>query len=205
MIYSKICSKKDLKRLLEIVNSNTHMYGINLELTSIREEMTEKLKEYFKKPNSNFNIVGTYLNDELRSFAVQYFWKSLPAFSLNSLFSDQHKLDTKIIEDYFYSGVAKSLELAEQRDIYTCYTVVRYSTVYKRVQQMFCRYFPEYIVSEIEIIEPFKKSNYEIIRNLTQNASGLNEKPLVALQISKPIVRGGPIWSKSRIKTFLEK
>jgi hypothetical protein len=48
-------------------------------------------------------------------------------------------------------------------------------------------HFPEYIVSEVEILEPGEKTKYKGVEKLLGRMNGLQEKKIVVLQFSKQI------------------
>jgi hypothetical protein len=182
-----LCTKEDLPDLIRLVVKHQYIYGIDTVSTGLQYKTIDFLEKIFSE-NYNMHVVGVRnLEGTLLSFCVMVFWDTIPAWSPIFLYDDADQLFSKRIQQplNFNTGMRKCIEIAESKNIYTGFLVTRFSHKWKRVTDTMLEEFPEYIVSEVEILEPHTKSKYLGFKMLLSGLDGINEKTIVVVQFSK--------------------
>jgi hypothetical protein len=178
---SRICTKEDLPDIIDIIKINDTLYGVNLKQSGMRDLHINMLTIHLTDPQDNVKLIGVYNANTLVSFSLMKFWDSLPVWSAVFMYSRLDKFNLENNESAFIVGMTSMLKIAEAREIYNFYTVTRYSKIWKRWNLIFAENFPNYTVSEVEILEPFQESRWPIFQKMLSIINGKQEKSIVIL------------------------
>jgi hypothetical protein len=190
-----LCTKEDLPDLIKIINDTTTMYGTNLHDSNIAKINIIRLRQLFNEEKStvsdtDFFVIGYKENGILLGFCITGFWASLPAWHCGPYFTKLGIFDKVAAEILLISIIKKGIELAESRSVFNFYCITRFSRNWKRSNHMIMEQFPEYSVSEVEVLEPFTKSKYNTFAMLLGLMNGKNEKPIAILSCTKSVTYG---------------
>lgn len=190
-----LCTKEDLPDLIQLINDTTAMYGADLHRIGAAKVNIERLQTIFgeKKPTnteSEFFIIGHKENGVLIGFCINAFWASLPVWHCGPYFTKLDIFDKVASEILLLSIIKKGIEIAESRSVFSFYYITRFSTQWKRSNNMIMEQFPDYSVSEVEVLEPFAKSKYIAFSMLLGVMDGRNEKPIAILNCTKSVTYG---------------
>jgi hypothetical protein len=190
-----LCTKEDLPDLIQIINDTTAMYGADLHKIGAAKVNIERLQNIFsnKKPTnteSEFFVIGHKENGVLVGFCINAFWASLPVWHCGPYFTKLDIFDKVASEILLLSVIKKGIELAESRSVFSFYYITRFSRQWKRSNNMIMEQFPDYSVSEVEVLEPFTKSKYATFAMLLGVLDGRNEKPIAVLHCTKSVTYG---------------
>jgi hypothetical protein len=182
-----VCTEEDLPEIFELHNKHQYSYGVNLELSGIKTHQINVIKKVISEKPNNAYIIGVRNNNKLVSFCFMRFLRCMPAWSPVFLYEDSDQLFSKRIQQplHFSLAMQKCMEIAEREQRFTGFLVTRYSNTWKRIQETMKENFPEYIVSEVEILEPGEKTKYIGFEQLLGRMNGLQEKKIVVMQFSK--------------------
>lgn len=196
---ARLCQEGDLPQIIEIIKQNTHMYGVDLVSTGLQKLHIKAMGDYFQSLPVNYKLVGLVDNNELVSFALMRFWESIPAWDASLLYSKVDHFELATNETYSVMVMQKMIEVAESRNIYNFYIITRFSKIWKRWNLIFLERFPEYTVSEVEVIEPFQESKWDVFKKLLGPMNGKNEKSIVVLNCLKSHYDGNLKMLRKRV------
>jgi hypothetical protein len=182
-----LCTKADLPELVRLVMKHRYIYGVDTVATGLQRNTIELIENILLE-KYNMHIVGVRnAEKKLLAFCVMVFWEVIPAWSPLFLYDDSDQLFSKRIQQplNFNTAMRKCIEIAESKNIYTGFLVTRFSHTWKRVTDTILEEFPEYIVSEVEILEPHTESKYLGFKMLLGGMNGINEKTIAVVQFSK--------------------
>jgi hypothetical protein len=183
-----LCTEEDLPDLIRLVKKHQYIYGVDTVATGLQRRTLNLIEKIFLE-KTNIHIVGVRSAEKrLLSFCAMIFWESIPAWSPLFLYEDSDQLFPKFRIQQplnFNTAMQKCIEIAESKNIYTGFLVTRFSYTLKRINDEILKEFPEYMVSEVEILEPYTKSKYLGFKMLLGGMDGLNEKTIVVIQFSK--------------------
>jgi hypothetical protein len=188
---SYICTEEDLPNILQLVKKHRYIYGVDTETTGIQERSINFIKRVLKQERKNAYVIGIRNSQNLLiAFCTMCFWESIPAWSPLFLYEDSDQLFSNRKQQPLNFGEAmkKCIKIAEDNNIYTGFFVTRYSPTWKRTHDAITEGFPDYIVSEVEILEPYIKTKYSGFEQLLGGMDGINEKTIVIIQFSKSII-----------------
>jgi hypothetical protein len=190
-----LCTKEDLPALIQLINDTASMYGADLHKIGVAKLNIERLQgilgeEHSTKTDSEFFIIGYKENEVLIGFCINAFWRSLPVWSCGPYFTKLDIFDKVASEILLLSIIKKGIEIAESRSVFGFYYISRFSKYWKRSNHMIMEQFPEYTVSEVEVLEPFTKSKYTTFSALLGVMDGHNEKPIAILHCTKSVTYG---------------
>ena len=182
-----ICTKEDLPEILELHDKHQYTYGVNIDLAGIKNHQINIIKEAILEKTEDAYVIAVRDNDKLVSFCVMKFWKFIPVWSPIFLYEDADQLFSKRIQQplHFSLAMQKCMEIAESNQRFTGFLVTRYSKTWKRIQETMKESFPDYTVSEVEILGPGEKTKYAGFERLLGDMNGLQEKTIAVLQFSK--------------------
>jgi hypothetical protein len=182
-----ICTEEDLPEILELHNKHRYTYGVDIDLARIKNHQINIIKEAILEKTEDTYVIAVRNNDKLMSFCVMKLWKSMPVWSPVFLYEDADQLFSKRIQQplHFSLSMQKCIEIAESKQRFTGFLVTRYSKTWKRIQETMKESFPDYTVSEVEILGPGEKTKYVGFERLLGDMNGLQEKTIVVLQFSK--------------------
>ena len=181
----RFCTKDDLQEIIEIVNENKSIYGIDIKTSGIQDFHIKGIKLFFETPIEEVKIVGCFVKKKLISFSLMRFWEAMPVWAASMMYSRLDKFDKKNNELLLILGTKKMIEYAESKNVYNFYMVTRYSNIRKRWNLIMSENFPEYTVAEVEILEPFEKSKWKVFQSMLGPINGKQEKSLVVLNCLK--------------------
>jgi|GEM_PF-5663512 len=182
-----LCTEEDLPDLIRLVKKHQYIYGVDTVATGLQRRALDLIEKIFLE-NYNMHIVGVRnAEKKLLAFCVMLFWEAIPAWSPLFLYEDSDQLFSKRTQQplNFNTVMQKCIEIAESKNIYTGFLVTRFSYTWKRVKDAMLEEFPQYMTSEVEILEPHTKSKYLGFKKLLAGMDGLNEKTIVVIQFSK--------------------
>lgn len=182
-----LCTKEDLPDLVRLVMKHRYIYGVDTIASRLQHRAIDIIEKIFLE-NHNMHIVGVRNSDgKLLAFCVMTFWDAIPAWSPLFLYEDSDQLFSKRIQQplNFNTAMRKCIEIAESNNIYTGFLITRFSRTWKRVTDTILEEFPDYMVSEVEILEPHTKSKYIGFKMLLGGMDGINEKTIAIVQFSK--------------------
>ena len=186
-----ICTEKDLPDIIRLVKQHRYIYGVDTEATGIQSRKINLINYTLSKNHDDLYIIGVRGEQgQLLSFCLMGFWTTIPAWCPLFLYEDSDQLFSKRIQQNINFSVAmqKCIEIAEGKRIYTGFFATRFSPTWKRTQDAIKEKFPEYIVSEVEILGPGEKTKYLGFERLLGGMNGLQEKTIVILQFSKSAI-----------------
>lgn len=190
-----LCTKEDLPDLIQLINDTASMYGADLHKIGLAKVNIERLQTILgekqsKNAESEFFIIGHKENGVLMGFCMNAFWGSLPEWHCGPYFTKLDIFDKVASEILLLSIIKKGIEIAESRSVFSFYYITRFSKYWKRSNHMIMEQFPEYSVSEVEVLEPFTKSKYTAFSAMLGAMDGLNEKPIAILHCTKSVTYG---------------
>jgi hypothetical protein len=182
-----ICTEVDLPEILELHNKHRYSYGVDLELSGIKAHQINVIKKIILEKTENAYLIGVRNDNKLEAFCVMKLWKFVPVWSPVFLYEDADQLFSKRIQQplHFSLAMQKCIEIAESKQRFTGFLVTRYSSTWKRIQETMKESFPDYTVSEVEILGPGEKTKYLGFERLLGDMNGSQEKTIVVLQFSK--------------------
>ena len=182
-----LCTEEDLPALVRLVKKHQYIYGVDTVATGLQIRTINFIKKILSE-NSNMHIVGLR-NEEgkLLCFCIMVFWESIPAWSPLFQYEESDELFSKRVYQGLNFGaiMRKCIEISESKNIYTGFLVTRFSHTWKRISDNMLEEFPDYIVSEVEILEPHTRSKYLGFEMLLGGMNGINEKTIAVVQFSK--------------------
>lgn len=189
-----LCTKEDLPDLIQLINNTVSMYGADLHKNGVANASIERLQNIFGEKKtmnseSEFFVIGHKENGVLIGFCINAFWASLPVWHCGPSFTKLDIFDKVALEVVLASIIKKGIEIAESRSVFSFYVITRFSTQWKR-SNMIMEQFPDYSVSEVEVLEPFTKSKYIAFSMLLGVMDGRNEKAIAVLHSTKSVTYG---------------
>ncbi|NBO28130.1 MAG: hypothetical protein EBV10_02660 [Synechococcaceae bacterium WB6_1A_059] len=179
------CTISDYDAIERIINKHNQMWGIDIT-KGIRQSHLAWVQLALTNLSHGTKIIGVFFEGIICSVSLIKFWTDLPHWSQQFSYSDTNinffnktSLETMVIK-----CLEHSIFIAEKSNRFTFYIIVRHSEIWDRQELQILENF-DYTVHKLEMIKPYTYSNYGIIKNILGPLSGINPKPIIALQATK--------------------
>jgi len=174
----RLATKDDLPKIIELINSYTHIYGVDTTKSGLNKFHTELVSRGMNSTTYNV-IVAESSNSNIVGVCVQRFFENCWVLQITYIDSPGNKFNASKIGGPLFDELCR---LAEQREIYEFYYVVRDSGT-KRMDMTLANaehVRTNYTIDDIEYIPALTESRYEQVRaRITGFMTGKNLKPLV--------------------------
>lgn len=179
-MYARKANLTDLPDIFKIIDVHDFMYGVDINLSGVKDKIKENLQKSLETDIGNSVIVSINGN-QITGVGLQIFGET--AWIL-SLILSIHKQFNPINQKYGGIILDKMLELAEEKQYKEFYWIARemkYSKTNKRLDiglSMSIR-SKKYVIETIEVILPHCKTKFpKVEKYLLRNLNGLNTKPI---------------------------
>lgn len=188
-MYARKANLTDLPDILKIIDAYDFLYGVNINVSGLKDKMKNVVQKSIETDTGN-NVIVSINDNKITGIALQRFGERLWAVSF--FFTEQRKKKVWSLEGSEDTSLKcggiildKMLELAEEKqykEFYWIFREMKYSKLNKRIftsLSILSPYFKKYVLETIEVIPPHCKTKFpKIEKYLLSNLSGLNKVPI---------------------------
>jgi len=174
----RLATKDDLPKIIELIDSYSRIYGVDNTESNLNKLHVEIVSRGMNSTTYNV-IVAESANSNIIGVCVQRFFENCWVLQITYIDSPGNKFNASKIGGPLFDELCR---LAEQREIYEFYYVVRDSGTKRRDMTLTNAEYlrTNYTIDDIEYIPPLTESKYEKVRaRITGIMTGKNLKSLV--------------------------
>jgi hypothetical protein len=179
-MYARKANLTDLPDIFKIIDVHDFMYGVDINLSGVKDKIKENLQKSLETDIGN-SVIVSIDNNEVTGVGLQIFGET--AWVLSFCFTKLKEFNP-INQKYGGIILGKMIELAEEKQYKEFYWIARemkYSKKNKRLDIVLSMsdYAKKYIIETIEVIQPDTKTKLpKVEKYLLRNLNGLNKKPI---------------------------
>jgi hypothetical protein len=162
-----VCDQQDRENIVNVIQYNTDLYGIDIRSSGIMDMHISKIDEVLsgKFPGK---IIGHHIDNKFIGFGIMYFWAKIPFWSIPISYTSYDLTQNRKISRSYSMIMNKMMLIAEEQNAYDFYYVSRHVPVNLSRNRLLSQelIFDRYHFHPAEIIEPFGNSKYEIYQSL---------------------------------------
>lgn len=179
-MYARKANLTDLPDIFKIIDVHDFMYGVDINLSGVKDKIKENLQKSLETDIGNSVIVSINGN-QITGVGLQIFGET--AWVLSFCFTKLKEFNP-INQKYGGIILDKMIELAEEKQYKEFYWVARdmkYSKINKRLDIVLSMSSKSanYVIETIEVIPPKSKTRLpKVAEYLLRNLNGLNTKTI---------------------------